>query len=344
MRLKRVLIKKIKFVLQIIALLIIIVLLINNIDIFRSTNTDKNSVIGTDSNISILFCPEQNCLNALINEITHAKNSIYCAVYDIDVDKLKLLADLNKKGLDVRIVSDDRQAKRKNSIVKFLIDNNIARVDFEEKAYMHNKFCIFDHNTVWVGSANFTNNGFFKNNNNIVIVRDSKIAKVFEEEFMELWNGVFNGGKENGLVSKNIEAYFCPEDKCMEKVLEKLNSANKSIYCMAFSFTHNKMKDLLIKKFQKGVDIKVIFESRQISKYSAYKDLANKEISVIKDKNNATMHNKFCIIDSNIVITGSMNFSKHADEENDESIIILKDQNIASAYENYFGKYWGAWR
>ncbi len=38
-------------------------------------------------------------------------------------------------------------------------------------ALMHNKFAVFDDDLVWTGSTNFTNNGFNRNNNNVLWIK-----------------------------------------------------------------------------------------------------------------------------------------------------------------------------
>jgi phosphatidylserine/phosphatidylglycerophosphate/cardiolipin synthase-like enzyme len=52
------------------------------------------------------------------------------------------------------------------------------------------------------------------------------------------------------------------------------------------------------------------------------------------DKNDF-MHNKVMIIDDNVVITGSYNFSENA-EANDENMLVITSSAVAKAYDNYF--------
>jgi phosphatidylserine/phosphatidylglycerophosphate/cardiolipin synthase-like enzyme len=47
------------------------------------------------------------------------------------------------------------------------------------------------------------------------------------------------------------------------------------------------------------------------------------------------MHNKVMIIDDKVVITGSYNFSEHA-EANDENLLIFESAALAGAYNQYF--------
>jgi phosphatidylserine/phosphatidylglycerophosphate/cardiolipin synthase-like enzyme len=48
------------------------------------------------------------------------------------------------------------------------------------------------------------------------------------------------------------------------------------------------------------------------------------------------MHNKFCVIDNQKVITGSYNWSKNAENKNDENVAVVYDNDFASDYSVEF--------
>ena len=52
------------------------------------------------------------------------------------------------------------------------------------------------------------------------------------------------------------------------------------------------------------------------------------------------MHHKVIIIDDETVITGSYNYSKNAENSNDENILIIKNAKIASRYFKEFKRCW----
>ena len=52
---------------------------------------------------------------------------------------------------------------------------------------MHHKVFIIDNETVVTGSMNPTGNGNSKNDENILIIHDSEIAKQYAEEFWRIW-------------------------------------------------------------------------------------------------------------------------------------------------------------
>jgi len=50
------------------------------------------------------------------------------------------------------------------------------------------------------------------------------------------------------------------------------------------------------------------------------------------------MHHKVLIIDRQIVVTGSYNFSRNAEERNDENILVIYNTDIAEAFLEEFAR------
>ena len=218
-------------------------------------------------------------------------------------------------------------------------------VEDNRSAYMHNKFCIVDNEKLMTGSFNPTFNGAYKNNNNMIIIHSKHLALNYEGEFAELWNKTFGKGKvtENPLMylnNKRYESYFCPEDHCADKIAAELEKANESIYFMIFSFTHDHLATILVKKYREGLEIKGVMEKSQNSKYTKYKLFSNQGMLVLWDKNPSMMHHKVFIIDNKTVVTGSFNPSNNADKSNDENILIIGDKEIAQRYLHEFDDVW----
>ncbi|MDD3975961.1 MAG: phospholipase D-like domain-containing protein [Candidatus ainarchaeum sp.] len=308
----------------------------------------KNKIVyGSKDRIidsEVYFCPEDNCEVELINLINSSKESIDCAIYDISLDAVSSsLIDKKKEGLEVRIVTDYLRSSTKTSKIGDLKANNIFVISNpSSSSYMHNKFCVFDNKKIFIGSMNFTLNGVYKNNNNILILEDKELALFFKKKIDSFFDGNFSLDlKNNYYINQfgNIETYFCPEEDCYSHFLEKLEVAN-SIDCMFFSFTIDEVTDIISSK---EIPSRFILESRTIDNYSEFDRLIDKNIFTIKDKNPESMHNKFCIFDNSFVMTGSMNLSNNGISNNDESIIFIYDENITKEYINYFNKYWDLW-
>ena len=286
-----------------------------------------------NADFSVYFCPDDNCLGAVTDAVKNSNSSVHCSFYDIGNAALGALSEKYSEGADVKLVLDDDSKK----------NAPFARKDGRSKL-MHNKFCIFDGETVLTGSFNPTEGGA-RDRNNIVMIKSSILAENYEAEFEELWNGNFGKGEKvkhpkiilNGNL---IENYFCPEDECSERVIENIRAANKSIYFMLFSFTHPKIATELVLKQKEGVEIKGVMEKSQNSKYSKYELLKYQGIDVRWDESSRLMHNKVFVIDNNTIITGSFNPTENADERNDENILIIHDERIAMKYAEEFEELW----
>ncbi len=65
---------------------------------------------------------------------------------------------------------------------------------------------------------------------------------------------------------------------------------------------------------------------------SEYERLHQSAIDVRLDSSRHSMHHKVIVIDARIVITGSYNFSRSAQEYNDENVLIIHDVATATRF------------
>jgi PLD-like domain len=102
-------------------------------------------------------------------------------------------------------------------------------------------------------------------------------------------------------------------------------------------FTSAPIAKALLDTYKRGVQVQVILEkSQRTEKYSSADFLANQGVATMIDANHAIAHNKIIIIDGAMVITGSFNFTKAAQEKNAENVLIIRDQALAAQYiENW---------
>ena len=69
-----------------------------------------------------------------------------------------------------------------------------------------------------------------------------------------------------------------------------------------------------------------------ISGKNVEKELTNLGIPVKRDAQHAIVHGKIVIIDGETVITGSFNFTKRAEENNAENLLVIHDRKLAERY------------
>ena len=133
------------------------------------------------------------------------------------------------------------------------------------------------------------------------------------------------------------DAYF---DHIADKIINDLDRARVSIHvCMAW-FTNQRIADKLIEKIKGGVDVKVIsFDDHTNAKYGV--NIESIPHKMISGTRGGTMHNKFCVIDNQKVITGSYNWSVNAENKNDENAAVMYDDERASDYSVEFRNLFG---
>ena len=288
--------------------------------------------IQDTGDIEVYFCPYENCENKLVNFISTAQESIHCALFEIGLESLQERLLEKEKEVDVKVVTDN------GYIDEF--DKLFVRTD--SWGLQHNKFCIIDGKKVSTGSMNPTENGAYKNNNNLLLIQSKQIAQIYEEEFQEMWDGTFKKGdvtKNNNIILNNtkIKTYFCPEDECAYRVKEELKKAHESIYFMTFSFTHDGIGNIILLKHLDNVTVEGIMEARQVTKHSQHARLTHNGINITKISHSGRMHHKVFIIDEKTVITGSFNPTGGGDSRNDENLMVIEDKEIAGMFMEEFG-------
>ena len=302
-------------------------------------NSTKDVPIEMAKNPEVYFCPREDCGKVYEGYIKFANFSVHCAFYDINLKNIISSLAKKSKYADVKIVMDSSNYKEQVKGDGVRMNNNN-----KDEQLLHNKFCVIDSGIVITGSFNPTDNDNYRNNNNIVVIYSKTLAKNYEDEFNELWNGEFGKGSSVErplfyLNNKTIENYFCPEDKCASHLMDKIKNAKSSVYFMAFSFTNEGIAGSLIGK--EGLDIGGIFDAVQSSnKFSQFNRLKELGIDVKKDKNQYKMHHKVFIIDNQTVATGSFNPTSNADTKNDENLLIMHDKKIADAFLKEFDNLW----
>jgi phosphatidylserine/phosphatidylglycerophosphate/cardiolipin synthase-like enzyme len=81
------------------------------------------------------------------------------------------------------------------------------------------------------------------------------------------------------------------------------------------------------------VRVEVILDKSQRSeKYSSADFMANQGVPTMIDANHAIAHNKVIVIHGEVVITGSFNCTKAAQEKNAEHLLIIHDPALATQY------------
>lgn len=127
--------------------------------------------------------------------------------------------------------------------------------------------------------------------------------------------------------------------KNRDVILSYLNNAKVSIDIAMAWFTSDVFLPILLQKKEENLRIRIIINNDVVNAIHGC-DLSSFSLKRIKGKNGGLMHNKLCIIDNQVVITGSYNWSDNAENKNVENIAIIQDNKIASATTQEFNQLW----
>ncbi len=280
----------------------------------------------------------------LIQLLHSAKRTVFAAFYELEsIEVAQALIARHENGVDVKLVTDSDYAGR--DALRMCRDAGIFVAQDNRSAFMHNKFCVVDGQWVWTGSTNITGNGFYRNNNNSLLIASPLLADNYTIEFAEMFMDTFFGIKsprntpypELMAGQIRIECYFAPEDGVEQELLEEIGAAQQSIDVMAFSFTSKPIAEAMVARIGQGVKVRALFETRNAgSQYSRDDFLAANGARVYMDTNPNAMHHKVIVIDNATVATGSYNFSAAAESSNDENVLIVHSSEVAQIYTEEF--------
>lgn len=139
----------------------------------------------------------------------------------------------------------------------------------------------------------------------------------------------------------NIKVLFSPAEECGKVILDTINSAEKSIELAIYHFTSHALSKALVMAARRGVAVRVFVDGENAREYYSKANFLKKNGVMVKlEEGDGLMHNKFCIIDDRLLITGSYNWTTSADLKNDENVIFINSKEVAKIYRKQFEKYW----
>jgi phosphatidylserine/phosphatidylglycerophosphate/cardiolipin synthase-like enzyme len=301
------------------------------------------------------------------------------------LNELRAFVDTNKDG---RISKEEMEAR---DAIYMITTAKIPLMDdtFDStkgSGLMHHKFMVVDGKSTVVTTANFTMSCIHGdvlspssrgNANSMMLVKSNTFAKIFTEEFQQLWgNGkrgnfghkktyrgpittTVNGTKITVQFSPTSEKYHW-EESVNGLIAENLLKAKKSIKSLLFVFSDQKLADVMERRHEDKVEVSVIIEPKFAYRdYSELLDLMGLEMLNAKCayepdnnpwKNPATelgmaalpkgdvLHHKFAVVDNKTVIMGSQNWSEAANFINDETLIVIQNAKIAAQFTQEYDR------
>ncbi|MDK1027972.1 MAG: phospholipase D-like domain-containing protein [Anaerolineae bacterium] len=120
-----------------------------------------------------------------------------------------------------------------------------------------------------------------------------------------------------------------------------MDNAQTNIRFLAFSFTHDELGDAMLARAIAGVDESGVFE--KVGSQTQHAELTKlfcANIPVRQDGKPSFLNRKYIVVDDQIVITSSLNFSNNANTSNAENVVIVDTSDIAALYIQEFDRVW----
>lgn len=279
-----------------------------------------------------------------------ARQSIDVAVYHLNLWSIRdALISAHRRGVQVRVIteSDNILAPEIDEIERA----GITVIGDRRETLMHDKFVVIDRQEVWTGSMNLTVGSVYDDNNNLIRLRSAPVALEFTREFDEMFvedrfgplSIVEEAGGRLPVGATAVEVLFAPEDRVAARLIDLIRGATSSIEFLAYAFTADGLADAMLERARAGVQLRGVFETDMADALgSEYPRFRQAGVDVRVDGNWGLMHHKVLVLDGSTVVTGSYNFTRSAEEGNDETVVILTDPEVAREFRQEFERMYAA--
>lgn len=135
-----------------------------------------------------------------------------------------------------------------------------------------------------------------------------------------------------------IHVHFSPKGGCGQAVVDAITASKSQILMMAYSFTYDPIVKALMDAHARGIDVELIFDkSNEVDLRTDMPRCIEAGLKVLVDAEHAIAHNKLMVIDHKIVITGSFNFTRQAEDANAENLLIIRhNKKLVEKYLQYY--------
>lgn len=134
------------------------------------------------------YAHEPTSLTRFLDYLASARSTLDICVFTITNDDIAdVVLDLHRKGVKVRIITDNDQANTQGSDIGKFQQAGIQVREDKTPAHMHHKFAILDGRLLLNGSFNWTRQAVTSNNENVTVLSDQQLIRAFQQQFEKLW-------------------------------------------------------------------------------------------------------------------------------------------------------------
>jgi phosphatidylserine/phosphatidylglycerophosphate/cardiolipin synthase-like enzyme len=119
-----------------------------------------------------------------------------------------------------------------------------------------------------------------------------------------------------------------------------INAVQHTLDIAAFEWNLQSLTDAVIAAKKRGVQVRMVVDDEHTIRdsESTIKQLIDAGIPVVGDQRSALMHDKFMIMDSTMVWTGSWNYTINDTYRNNNNAVVLRSQKVVQDYQTEFNE------
>lgn len=239
---------------------------------------------------------------------------------------------------------DDELSENRTLLAALLRAGIDVRADYNPEIF-HQKFIVRDPGRptrgLLTGSANFTPTDVGihpvrRNLNHVVIIHDARVAAEYADEFEEIWSGTFGrlrtrherSPRNNRVSGVLVRAIFAPDHTPELEIMKLILKAKRRVDFAIFTFAQSSgVDDAIVAKVGDTLPVRGIFDAAQGNqRWAASRIVAPGGAEAYLAARGAglgKLHHKLIVIDDELTVVGSFNFTDPANRLNDENILVL---------------------
>ena len=137
------------------------------------------------------------------------------------------------------------------------------------------------------------------------------------------------------------EALFSPGNSCRNTIIRYLTASKPNVKICVFTISDDLITEAIINAKQRGVKVLIVTDNDKL--YDLGSDIiriAREGILTRIDNTSNHMHHKFMIVDDQVLVNGSYNWTRSAANYNQENIIVSREKELIRLFNTEFDKLW----
>jgi phosphatidylserine/phosphatidylglycerophosphate/cardiolipin synthase-like enzyme len=329
--------------------------------------------------------------------IGQARSTLDIAIYDFRLQGepssivSEAIRDRAKAGVAVRILFDavinreprpspteapalveaDKKPPGTETFVGSFADVASLKAITGYRVLMHNKYIVRDalspNAAVFTGSANYTNDSWGLQENNLLFVGSQSLAMLYAKDFADLWaRGRIRetpGSDDVATIAVgdvDVAVGFTPQESpaVVKEIVGAITGARTTLQVASVVISSGPILAALSEAIDRGIALDGLYDGPQMDQVERQWQAANvgrdklntwqkvaqrlaRKNSIPFDIHNPHqphnfMHNKLVVADDTVIM-GSFNLSNHA-MGNAENVLMIKDAKLARLYVGYLAE------